>query len=360
MPEPIVVALYLPQFHPIPENDQWWGPGFTEWTNVAKARPLYRGHRQPFLPGDLGFYDLRVGETREAQADLARAYGVGAFCYYHYWFGNGHRLLQRPFTEVLESGKPDFPFMLCWANQTWSGVWHGLGNRVLAEQTYPGPQDDEKHFATLLPAFQDERYLRVEGRPVFMIYQPRDLPNGLQMIDRWRKMARAAGLPGLYLIAEHHDPHWDCRAAGFDAFVNMRNLVRRRSWVPWSSPWEKLRGKWLDLRRRPTRVPYESKLSYFVPDQASAEAIPCVIPSWDNTPRSGYRGLVLEGSTPEKFGRQLDLALQRARARNYRDNLLFVKSWNEWAEGNVLEPSQAFGNGYLKVLRDRLDAYGQG
>ena len=159
---PLLVALYLPQFHSIPENDAWWGKGFTEWSNVAKARPLFPGHYQPHVPADLGFYDLRVPETRQAQADLAKQYGIGAFCYYHYWFA-GRRLLERPFNEVLASGEPDFPFCLCWANSSWTGVWHGAPNRMLIEQTYPGVEDETRHFHSLLPAFHDKRYLRING-----------------------------------------------------------------------------------------------------------------------------------------------------------------------------------------------------
>jgi len=162
---PRLIAYYLPQFHPIAENDQWWGPGFTEWTNTAKAKPLFPGHYQPHVPADLGFYDLRLPEARKAQADMARAYGIEGFCYYHYWFGNGRRLLERPFNEVLATGEPDYPFCLCWANDTWSGIWHGAPNRILMEQQYPGTADDEKHFETLIQAFRDRRYMRVNGRP---------------------------------------------------------------------------------------------------------------------------------------------------------------------------------------------------
>ena len=158
-----IIALYLPQFHPIPENDRWWGPGFTEWTNVAKSKPLFRGHVQPRIPADLGFYDLRLAETREQQAILAREAGIEGFCYYHYWFGGGRQLLERPFNEVVASGKPDFPFCICWANHTWSNkTWNRKSamqqDTVLMEQTYPGTEDDIAHFKSLLPAFRDSRY----------------------------------------------------------------------------------------------------------------------------------------------------------------------------------------------------------
>ena len=159
------VAFYLPQYFPIPENDKWWGKGFTEWTNTAKARRLFPGHKQPNLPSELGFYDLRVSETRVAQAEIAREHGVEAFVYWHYWFGNGDRILERPFTEVLESGEPDFPFALAWANQSWTGIWHGAKDRVLKQQLYPGDEDDRRHFQTVLKAFRDARYLRVADDP---------------------------------------------------------------------------------------------------------------------------------------------------------------------------------------------------
>ena len=352
---PTVVALYLPQYHPVPENDEWWGKGFTEWTNVTKARPLFKGHEQPNLPADLGFYDLRLPEARAAQAALARAYGVGAFCYYHYWFGNGRRLLEQPFNEVLASGQPDLPFMLCWANQTWAGVWHGSAGRTLIEQLYPGRADHERHFReALLPAFLDPRYLRVNGKPVFMVYRAQDLPDCRQTLQLWRDMAQAAGLPGLYLLADHGDPFWDAAALGFDAFVNARPIQRRRDWVPWTQPLAKLRGRALDWLGRPTIEDYASRVDYFVPEHASPSAIPCVLPNWDNTPRSGARGFVLQGSTPALFGLQLKRALQRVRQRRSEDQLLFVKSWNEWAEGNHLEPGRRFGHSYLETLRDAV------
>ena len=198
-----VIAFYLPQFHPIPENDLWWEPGFTEWTNVTRARRMFPGHYQPRLPGELGFYDLRLPETREAQAKLAAQYGVSAFCYWHYWFGGGRRLLERPFDEVLQSGSPDFPFCLGWANQTWSGIWHGAPNRILIEQTYPdspGENDYRAHFETVLPAFMDPRYLRIDGRPLFLVYDPTDLPEPQRFLDLWRSWAADEGLPGIFFV----------------------------------------------------------------------------------------------------------------------------------------------------------------
>src|ERR1039457_4911938 len=171
-----LIAFNLPQFHPIPENDEWWGKGFTEWTNTAKAKPLFTGHYQPHVPADLGFYDLRLPESRKAQADMARAYGIEAFCYYHYWFA-GKRLLERPVNEIIESGEPDFPFCLCWANDTWSGIWHGTPKHILVEQTYPGYDDYKAHFDYLLKAFSDRRYLTIDGKPLFVVYQPYHMPD---------------------------------------------------------------------------------------------------------------------------------------------------------------------------------------
>src|SRR5437899_636840 len=187
------LAFYLPQFHPIPENDEWWGPGFSEWTNTAKARPLFPGHMQPHIPADLGFYDLRLPESREAQATLARSYEVEAFCYWHYWF-SGRRILERPFAEVLKSGEPKLPFCLGWANQTWSGIWHGDPDRILIEQTFPGAADHEAHFNSVFQAFADERYVRVAGKPLFYVYRPLAIPEVSRFTDLWRKLADRAGL----------------------------------------------------------------------------------------------------------------------------------------------------------------------
>ncbi len=352
-----VIAFYLPQFHPIPENDEWWGKGFTEWTNVAKAKPLFRGHYQPRVPADLGFYDLRVPETREAQAALAREHGIEAFCYYHYWFA-GRQILERPFSEVLKSGHPDFPFCLCWANQSWTGIWHGAPNRILVEQTYPGVEDHRRHFDSLMRAFSDPRYLRVDDKPLFVVYNPKELPDLARVTDLWRNMAIRAGLPGLFLIAEHKSPHWDARSMGFDASVTVRLPDRRAdlaSATTWMNPLSKLRYRLDDVRRLPTIHQYGDVIGDLVSDPVpNTESFPCVIPDWDNTPRSGAKGLVLQGSTPELFRTHLRNALRRVADAPPQRRLVFVKSWNEWAEGNYLEPDLRHGRAYLQIVRDEL------
>jgi len=349
-----VIAFHLPQFHPIPENDAWWGRGFTEWTNVAKARPLFRGHEQPKLPADLGYYDLRLAEARQAQADLAQAYGVTAFCYWHYWFG-GKRLLERPVEDMLASGEPRHGFCLGWANQTWTGIWHGAPGRVLIEQTYPGPEDEAEHFRYLLKAFTDERYVRIDGRPLFYVFRPEQLPDPARWTQRWQAMARAAGLPGLYLVAEVSDllgggpVFTDVRQAGFDAGVYVRIPADRR---PLAMLRMRARRK---LRRGPEVYPHARRLPA-PPAVVRQQPVihPCVYPNWDNTPRSSRRGVVLRGSSPEVFAGHVREAARRAGAHRPGERLLFIKSWNEWAEGNHLEPDARVGHGWLEALREGL------
>lgn len=350
---PRLIAFYLPQYHPIPENDEWWGKGFTEWTNAAKARPLYPGHYQPRLPADLGFYDLRVPETRDQQARLGMDYGLESFCYYHYWFG-GKQLLERPLQDVVRAGKPDFGFCVCWANQTWTGIWHGCPDRVLAEQTYPGDDDHRAHFDALLPMFADRRYTRVNGKPLFLIYRPMDIPDTRRTLDFWRDMAVRAELGGLHMVAVHESPDWCPGEQGFDAFVNPR-LPQRRGWVSRRNTLKWLKQKQEILRGFPTIHEYEKVLPALLPDtEPRGRRYPCVIPNWDNTPRSGSNGLVLHNSTPELFQRHFRQALAMTAQDQGDDRLIFVKSWNEWAEGNYLEPDRQYGLRYLEAIRDEL------
>lgn len=361
------IAFYLPQFHPVPENDQWWEKGFTEWTNVTKAKPLFKDHYQPHLPGELGFYDLRVPEAREAQADLAKEYGISAFCYWHYWFA-GERLIERPFAEVLESGKPDYPFCLAWANETWSGVWHGCVDKVLKEQTYPGEEDHRAHFHFLLKAFRDRRYFCVNGKPLLVVYRPRSIPNVRQVMDLWRQLAQEAGFPDLHLVAcaASNDPDWSCRADGFDA-VTIAGLLDAPS-----TPHALLRGR-LVTKGRAGRVLERvfSRMCPFPPHVYRYENVwpklavkwnfdvpyyPSAMPNWDNSPRSGTRGWILHESTPDLFRLHLDDAIDVLAQQRAEEAILFIKSWNEWAEGNHLEPDRRYGRGFLEALRDAVDA----
>lgn len=346
-----VVAFYLPQFHPIPENDEWWGPGFTEWRNVAAAKPLFRGHVQPKLPTELGFYDLRVPEVRARQAALARRAGVTSFCYWHYWFA-GRRLLERPFAEVLESGEPDFGFCLGWANGSWTGIWHGAPDRVLIEQTYPGPDDYRRHLDALLPAFFDRRYTTVDGKPLLYIHQPTEIPDPRVMVDVWQDAAASAGLPGLFIVAQSRDGRWAIDR-GFDAYVSMPSWREAAQGPGVAGTWK---GRLLGRVRPPIRGPYEhlNEMLRTAAHQDDGRCFPCIAPGWDNTPRSGRRGIVLLDSSPERFGRQARDAVESLSARPDHRRLLFVKSWNEWAEGNYMEPDAEWGDERIRVLGEVL------
>lgn len=347
------IAFYLPQFHPIPENDLWWGKGFTEWTNTAKTRPMFRGHYQPHVPADLGFYDLRVPETRVQQAEMAAAYGIEGFCYYHYWFA-GRRMLERPFNEVVASSSPDFPFCLCWANETWSGIWHGAPNKTLMEQTYPGEADHRAHFATLLPAFRDPRYIRVDGKPVFVIYQPLKLPDVSDTLRLWRAMAAEAGLPGLHIVAYSLIPDEDPVAFGYDAVIHGYNFKIK----PWRNDW---RNPLVRVRQKINHrlgVPHVHDYADLATSQMTARdgdnVYRCVVHAWDNTPRSGVNGVAYKNSDPELFRQVLGAAVKAMSDRPLDRRLIFLKSWNEWAEGNHLEPDLRYGMAYLKVIADVL------
>jgi len=374
-----LIAFYLPQFHPIPENDQWWGKGFTEWTNVAKAAPMFKGHYQPRIPADLGFYDLRVPEVRMAQAEMAYEHGIEGFCYWHYWFA-GKRLLERPFNEVLKSGEPKFPFCLAWANQTWTGIWHGAPDRILIKQTYPSVKDYESHFYALLDSFIDERYIKIDGKPVFVVYIPRFLPEPKMFTDIWRKLAIKSGLKDLYFIGNFVPPLWNPEENGFDAsilniqanigkdfhnfsdvyilngklvFKTILNRSLKRFPVFEENLLRNIKRlpiKWL---HKPTIIPYKDVIeAAFIDQEAGFEQFPCVIPNWDNTPRSGANGVVYHNSSPELFRIHLKEAIDRIDHKEREKRLVFIKSWNEWAEGNYLEPDLKFGRGYLKVIKD--------
>ncbi|WP_300597095.1 glycoside hydrolase family 99-like domain-containing protein [Niabella sp.] len=356
------LAFYLPQYHPIPENDEWWGKGFTEWTNVTKARPLFKGHRQPVFPGELGYYDLRVAKVREAQAKIAREHGVYGFIYYHYWFGNGKQLLERPLKEVIASGTPDFPFCVCWANETWSGIWHGAPDKILIQQKYPGDEDIVQHFDCLIRLFEDPRYIRVNGLPLFMIYDGVRLPDSKSYTDKLRAEATRRGLGGLYILASNiNADNWDFTAAGFDGKVSYaynkaqyRLMKKSRQQLP-KKVGRFFRRMFLGSSYRGvTRIDQRTLVKSIRFEKQSGDIYPMVLPNWDNTPRSGHNGLVIENTTPELFGAQIQKAVDYINSREMSDQFVILKSWNEWAEGNYVEPDAVHGYAYLDVLKKHL------
>lgn len=356
------LAFYLPQYHPIPENDEWWGVGFTEWTNVSRAKPLFKGHEQPLLPADLGFYDLRVSEVREAQAKLAQDYGVNGFIYYHYWFGEEKMVLERIAEEVLKTKKPDFPFCFCWANETWSGIWHGLQNKILAEQKYLGEEDVKKHFNYLLPFFKDSRYIKVDNKPVLFIYEPLNIPESKQYLELYRKEAKEAGLSDLFIVCSSKGSDvLDYVALGYDANVSnsyhvsfdferenfVKSSMKRRLIRKLNPSSNKLSG--------PTLIDYDQVHKQVNFQDTNVETYPMVVPNWDNTPRSGDRGVVMLNSTPELFKKEVEKAVKFLNDKsNDHQKFLLIKSWNEWAEGNILEPDVKYGHQYLQALKEGL------
>ena len=376
-----IIALYLPQFHPIPENNRWWGPGFTEWTNVASAKPLFRGHNQPRIPADLGFYDLRLPEVREQQAAMAREAGVEGFCYYHYWFG-GKELLERPFNEVVASGKPDFPFCLCWANHTWSNkTWERKSamqhNSVLMEQTYPGEEDDVAHFYSLLHAFKDKRYMTVDGKLIFAIFDPYGFKEVSSFIQRWRRLAEENGLPGFHFIGmtpstltyritkdggrQRAMPNLESSAEIYQGILDMgfdavNSLGKRRGEMLYEGKWKNLFKTVLRYVGIPTgsiRYDYAKTVcNYFVKEDKWENVYPTIMPQWDRSPRvSAYDGVYVN-ATPEKFEQHIHQAINLLTEKEPEHQILFLKSWNEWGEGNYVEPDLKYGHGFLDAIRN--------
>jgi hypothetical protein len=348
-----VIAFYLPQFHPIPENDVWWGKGFTEWTNVGKAKPLFPGHHQPKVPTELGYYDLRLSEVRDEQAKLADYAGIDAFCYWHYWFGNGKMLLEKPLQMVVQSGKPEFPFCLGWANHNWvRNNWNKdvsrFNKEFLIKQVYPGEEDIDNHFYRMLDTFRDMRYYKINGKLLFCIHSVDQIPNFKYFVERWNDLAKKNNLPGFYFVAIATSP-----AIISSGNYNVCDAVN------------------LDLRLARVKSAFWRRISYFLPlvnlrlyskeirkwqdpTNRMPKVYPTIIPNWDNSPRVGRSALILHGSTPELFRKHVRATLQSIQHKDDEDKIVFLRSWNEWAEGNYMEPDLKFSREYINVLKDEL------
>jgi len=354
MNNPRLIAFYLPQFHPIPENDAWWGKGFTEWVNVAAAKPVFPGHYQPHLPADLGFYDLRLAEVREAQASMAREYGIHGFCYYYYYF-NGKRLLNRPLDENLATAKPDFPFCICWANENWTRRWDGNDTHILIEQVH-SHEDDVNFIHQLISVLKDKRYIRVNGRLLVLVYRVDRMPEPRKTAETWREIVKKEINEELYLCAVNNfvkdiDPsvigfdgtvqfpldfHPDCRV-DIKLFAETNGL-----------DFETIKDNW--IIDYPSIVNYMANLS-----KPGYKFFRGVFPAWDNTPRRQNTSAIFINSSPGLYKLFLKATLALTRAEHKGDEqLVFINAWNEWAEGAHLEPDQKYGMQWLEATREAV------
>jgi 2-polyprenyl-3-methyl-5-hydroxy-6-metoxy-1,4-benzoquinol methylase len=337
---PKALAFYLPQFHPIPENDEWWGTGFTEWNNVMKARPLFPGHYQPHLPGELGYYDLRVPEVRAAQAELARQHGIAGFVYYHYWF-NGRRLLDRPFHEVLTSGEPDLPFALCWANEEWTRNWDAQTGQMLMPQEF-SDADDLAHIRWLATAFADDRYIKIDGRPLMLIYRVPQLPDPQRTAEIWRSEAQRLGFPDLYLcwVESWGRPPGGPEKFGMDATVGFMPHHRDQVYLPVEGARGHRFVDYLDGAR--------SEMGRL---WTPWKRFPSVMVQWDNTARRPFGATIFRDASPRLYEHWLRYTAASVATVRPEENYLFIVAWNEWAEGNHLEPDLRYGRAFLEATR---------
>ncbi len=373
-----VIAYYLPQYHPVPENDKFWGTGFTEWTNVAKAKPLFRGHYQPQVPADLGFYDLRLPQVRKAQAELAKEAGIEGFCYWHYWFGNGKKVLDMPFREVLNSGEPDFPFCLGWANHSWTTKTWEKGKSfspetMIFEQLYPGDVDYTAHFYEVLPAFKDHRYITVEGKSLFIIFDPDNFSDATRFMELWNNLAIKNGLKGIYFVGRcdalpsmNHSnlkdidkltkPRYDAMfQKGYDGVnsVTLKYAEFKATGIIHKAIHSLMRkyfeGIVLD------KYNYCDIMEHFItPEDYYDKVYPQLIPRRDRSPRAGRKAMIYYGSTPEAFKIATENAIKCVEERDIDHRLIFLNAWNEWGEGAYMEPDIKFGKKYIEVLHQVL------
>ncbi len=342
------IAYYLPQFHAIPENDEWWGAGFTEWTNTRKSEPLFPGHYQPREPhDDIGYYDLSDIRVLKKQVSLAKRHGIFGFCFYHYWF-HGKRLLGKPVDLLLNHPEIDMPFCLCWANETWSKKWDGKDHLILIKQTF-SPEDDLHFIRFLAPYFRDPRYLRVGGKPLLMVYRVSKIPNPLETVQRWRNWARENGIGELHLVAVTHGevfPHTSLGDIGFDAYA---------AFPPHNFPCKEIDGHG-KLFVGGHRFDYESGVDAYLPATTNSPMYEGCTIGWDNTPRFGQNATIYLNFSLYHYYIWLQKIIGNTRARhsNPDDRLIFINAWNEWAEGAYLEPDKKYGYAYLNTTSKAL------
>ena len=363
--KPRIIALYLPQFHAIPENDEWWGKGFTDWVNVKKARPIFKGHQQPKRPLNDNFYDLSNPDTLRWQARLARSYSVYGFCFYHYWF-NGKLLLEKPAELLLENKDIDLHFCFSWANEPWARTWDGKAHETLMPQAYGGKDDWERHFRYLLPFFRDERYIKEDNRPMFLIYKSTSIPCAKEMMDCWNAMAKEEGFDGIHFVETLRGKEQDKRALPFLAKAEFEP-IRTNIQQPWAVlNYKRVRrsvigavNKLFHLsipQNKPFRFADVARRSLAL--QSPKGTYGGVFVGWDNTPRRGLISTIVLPPTKEEFKLYLEKKIQQTE-KVYQTHYVFVNAWNEWAEGTVLEPDETNKYMYLEAIKEAINGHSE-
>lgn len=374
-----IIPFYLPQFHVIPENDKWWGEGFTEWTNVKKAKPLFSGHDQPKIPLNNNYYDLKDDKVKIWQAELAKEYGIFGFCYYHYWFKGGKQLLEQPAEQMLRNKEVDLPFCFCWANENWSKNWDGGNREIIMEQDYGDKDDWEKHFLYFLQFFRDQRYITVKGKPLLIIYKPEQIIDLYKMIKYFRKRAVEEGFPGLYIGFQFPTYYADMyyREDIFDFRIGFEPVYSRNQ-LSLKEPgtnskvkvFRKILGEsfislYRKLRYKKNRISWKKTeyLSMYFYDEAwnmilnsewKDDFLPGAFVDWDNTPRNKH-GVMYQGFSIEKFEKYMGRLVSRA--KDERKPMIFINAWNEWGEGAFLEPDEKFGYKKLEAIKKAKKKY---
>lgn len=373
------IALFVPQYHAIPLNDKYWGEGFTEWVNVKNAEPIYEGHVQPKVPLNGNYYNLLDRKTKIWQKDLAKKYGIYGFCYYHYWF-NGVKLLEKPCEQILEDPELDLPFCFCWANEGWSKEWIGE-KTVIISQFYGEKKEWKEHFEYLIPFFKDERYIKENGKPVFVIYRPGSIRCLKEMTEYWRELANENGFPGMVFMSQNptYNIEQSKKDEVFDYFIEyepgtssrltdksrIKGLKKiRRSIMGFCEQrfgWDLRRYGASTFRKITNRQfpSYDAAWENIITRKpVSPKSVPCAFVDWDNTPRYHENGEVYQGATPEKFKMYFSKLIQKTKDV-YKKDYIFIFAWNEWGEGGYLEPDEKFGYGYLEAVKSALEENGE-
>lgn len=363
------LALFLPQFHQIPENDEWWGEGFTEWVNVKKAKPLFEEHYQPRIPLGEKYYDLSNTSSIKEQANLAKKHGIYGFVSYHYWF-NGKKLLEKPMELYLEDQSIDFPFCFSWANEHWTNAWVSGENKILMEQNFDDPKDWVEHFNYLLPFFKDKRYIKEDNKPLFIIYLPSIIGPLKEMMDCWQKMAKENGFRGIKFAYQHSIYHLDKKAKKelFDYSIEFEPSLSMKET-------SSSRQKWVSLMKVKLSIFLQTKLKLYIKlkqskvqkynydeiwknilerNPSSSNAIAGAFIDWDNTARRGNKGSVMEGANPQKFEKYFERLVNKVE-REYSTDKIIIFAWNEWAEGGYLEPDEKYKYSYLEAIKKVMD-----